>query len=258
LAFGATNVSAEEATTAGAEPVTQETDDDAFEEVEIADPFLDLRTGPGRGYPVFYIAERGERISILRRRTDWFKVRIPRGKVGWVSREQMERTLTDAGVAKTFRDVLYEDYLRRRFEASFSVGSVSGDGIANRDVSLTGAAGYRINDNLTLELSLANIADPFFSARLTYLSLVSVPFPQSSVTPTFSLGIGNATITPKATLINVPEVDTQMANAGIGARVYFARRFFLRVDYKVHRVFIDEMDRTDQFNEVSTGVGFFF
>ena len=228
------------------------------ERVQIADPYLDLRTGPGRGYPVFYIAERGEWISVLSRRTDWFKVRTERGKTGWASRAQMERTLTEAGVAKTFRDVLYEDYLRRRFEGGFSIGSIKGEGIADRDTVLTGGLGYRFNDNQSIELSLGQVSDSFFSGRFIYLSLVSQPFPAWKVSPTFSLGFGNARIEPKATLINTPVIDTEMANAGIGARFYVTRRFFLRLDYKTHRLFVDESVRTDEFDELSAGIGFFF
>lgn len=237
------------------EAVSAET---SSEQVQVADPFLDLRTGAGRGYPVFYIAERGEWVTILKRRTDWFKVRTAKGKTGWASRAQMERTLTQAGVAKTFRDVLYEDYLARRFEAGFSIGAMKGEGIADRDLVLTGSLGYRFNDNQSLELSVSQVSDDFFSGRLAYLSVVSQPFPAWTVSPTFSLGFGKVRIEPKATLINTPEIDTEMANAGIGARVYFTRRFFARIDYKVHRLFVDESDRTDEFRELSGGIGFFF
>src|SRR5215468_7108882 len=71
--------------------------DDRNERVLVADPYLELHTGPGRGFPIFDIAERGERVEILGRHTDWFKVRTERGKEGWVSRAQMEATLTEAG-----------------------------------------------------------------------------------------------------------------------------------------------------------------
>ena len=62
-------------------------------EVTIQDPFIELHTGPGRGYPIFHVAGRGERVEVLRRRTDWFQVRVPRGEEGWVPLEQMARTL---------------------------------------------------------------------------------------------------------------------------------------------------------------------
>ncbi|MDX1695539.1 MAG: SH3 domain-containing protein, partial [Ketobacteraceae bacterium] len=60
---------------------------DRYPSVEVVEAYINLRTGPGRGYPVFYIAERGEWIEVIRRRTDWFEVRTERDKVGWVHRE---------------------------------------------------------------------------------------------------------------------------------------------------------------------------
>lgn len=230
----------------------------ANETMTVADPYIELRTGPGRGYPIFYIAERGERVTLIKRQTDWFKIATENGKTGWTSRAQMERTLTDAGVTKSFRDVLYEDYLRRRFEGGFSAGQMTGERITDRDVALTGRLGYRFSDNQTMELSITQVSDDFFSGQFIYLSLVSEPFPTWDISPTLSLGFGKAKIEPKATLINTPSIDTEMANAGIGARVYFARRFYIRLDYKAHRLFVDQSDRTDKYDELSLGVGFFF
>ena len=37
--------------------------------VVVTAPYLDLHTGPGRGYPVFHSVEEGEEIVIVRRRT---------------------------------------------------------------------------------------------------------------------------------------------------------------------------------------------
>ena len=53
---------------------------------QVTDPYIELRTGPGRGYPVFFVAARGEWIDIELRHTDWFHVRTDGGKVGWVHR----------------------------------------------------------------------------------------------------------------------------------------------------------------------------
>ena len=54
--------------------------DDGYERVWVADAYLELHTGPGRGYPVIQVIERGEWIDILKRKTDWFKVRASNGK----------------------------------------------------------------------------------------------------------------------------------------------------------------------------------
>jgi len=42
---------------------------------QVVEPYLELHTGPGRGYPVTQVIERGEQVDILLRKTDWFKVR---------------------------------------------------------------------------------------------------------------------------------------------------------------------------------------
>jgi len=42
--------------------------------VLVADPFIELHTGPGRGYPIFHVVERGREVEIIKRRTDWFRV----------------------------------------------------------------------------------------------------------------------------------------------------------------------------------------
>ena len=70
----------------------------------VADPYIELHTGPGRGYPVFHVVERGGAIEILKRRTDWFKVRTEDRREGWVDRNQMLRTLQPDGEPMVFND----------------------------------------------------------------------------------------------------------------------------------------------------------
>ena len=53
----------------------------------ITAPYVELHTGPGRGYPVFYVAERDEAVTLLKQRTRWVKVRTQNGKEGWVTQE---------------------------------------------------------------------------------------------------------------------------------------------------------------------------
>ena len=58
-------------------------------EVVVKDAYIDLHTGPGRGYPVTISVERGVTIQLLRQRTDWIEVRTARGQRGWVHRSQL-------------------------------------------------------------------------------------------------------------------------------------------------------------------------
>jgi len=225
--------------------------DESNARVFVADPYLELHTGPGRGYPIFDIAERGERVEILKRHTDWFKVRTARGAEGWASRAEMEATLTEAGERKTFRDVLFDDYLARRLEFGFSFGTFKHDPL------LSAHAGYRVHDNFVIELTIAQSAGDFSSTSLLYVALVSQPFPDSRWSPFFALGAGRFTNTPKSTLVSAIETRGDVANAAIGLRYYVTRQFFLRVEAKQHVTLVN-YDSTNHYTELSAGAAFFF
>ncbi len=62
-----------------------------YRRVVVADPYLEMHTGPGRGYPVFHVVDRGESVDIVKQRTDWFLVRDADGDEGWVNQSQMEQ-----------------------------------------------------------------------------------------------------------------------------------------------------------------------
>ena len=45
-------------------------------ELVVTRPYLEMHTGPGRGFPVFYVVGRGEIVTVLYSRTDWYRVRL--------------------------------------------------------------------------------------------------------------------------------------------------------------------------------------
>ena len=222
-----------------------------YERVQVADPYLELHTGPGRGYPVTQVVDRGEWVEILKRRTDWFKIRTDRGKEGWVSRAQIERTMTGVGVQKTFRDVMLDDYLSRRLEVGFAGGVVEHDPYMGMRV------GYRFGDNVAAEITYGQVTGDFSNTSLYYVAVLSRPFPDWRLSPFLSLGIGRFINTPRATLVGAIETRSNMANAALGLDYYVTQRFTVRADYRRHIVYVDE-NRTNQYNEISIGVGFFF
>jgi SH3-like domain-containing protein len=67
--------------------------------VDVQEAFLDLRALPDRRYPVADIAERGEHVQLIKRRTDWYLLRTEQGQQGWVAEEQMGDSLRSAGIA---------------------------------------------------------------------------------------------------------------------------------------------------------------
>ena len=39
--------------------------------VTIAEPFIEIHTGPAAGYPIYHVIDRGTEVRIIRRKTDW-------------------------------------------------------------------------------------------------------------------------------------------------------------------------------------------
>jgi hypothetical protein len=225
--------------------------DEAAERVQVVDPYIELRTGAASGYPVFQVAERGEWIEILRRKTDWFKVRTPRGIEGWVHRTQLENTLTEAGVQKTFRDVLLDDYLRRRLEFGFGWGQFESVPF------LKAWLGYKLTDTMALELVTGQAQGTYSGSSVTHLNLVSEPFSDLRLAPFAGIGLGKFQNVPRVTLISARRTDADMANATIGVRYYITERFVARADYTTVVAFIED-NRTDEYRIRTLGLSFFF
>lgn len=61
--------------------------------VQVSAAFIDMHSGPAAELPIFYVAEKGEWIKVLSRRTGYFKVVSQDGTQGWVSESDMGKTL---------------------------------------------------------------------------------------------------------------------------------------------------------------------
>ena len=222
-----------------------------FFTVRVAEPYIDLHTGPGRGYPVFYVVERGADVSVIKRRTDWFLVRTRRGKEGWVSRTQMEQTLTSAGAPTHFAEPGIGDFSERRWEAALLGGRFDSMDIA----TVYGA--YAFTPNLSGELAVSQVFGDYSDSILGTLSLVAQPFPEWRLSPFFAVGTGLIYTDPNVTLVDEDSRTDQVGSVGAGVRWYLTRRFILRAEYRRYTVFQDKDDNQEA-NAWQAGIGFFF
>jgi hypothetical protein len=220
-------------------------------EVVVAEPFLELHTGPGRGYPVFYVIDRGKTITVLKRRTDWFRVRTDKGKEGWASRAEMQLTLTPAGDPTRFAEADIGDYSRRRWEAGVLAGDFEGADV------ITAYAGYAITANFSAELSVSQVFGDYSDAITGSISLLAQPFPEWRLSPFFLLGTGFIYTDPNVTLVDESDRTEQIGSAGVGVRYYLTRRFLLRAEYRNSVIFQDK-DDNQEINEWKAGFAFFF
>lgn len=223
----------------------------AAERLQVADPYLEMRTGPGRGYPIHHVAARKEWVEIELRHTDWFKVRTENGKEGWVHRRQLETTLTEAGGQKTFRDIALDDYLARRVELGAAWGRFRSEPM------LKFWTGYRMSDTLSGELALGQVQGLFSGTNFWHLNLQTEPWSDQRLSPFFVVGLGKFKNLPNQSLVGAQPVNAKLANATLGVRYHISERFMLRADYSLYTAFVADT-RTSEFRAFTAGLSFFF
>jgi hypothetical protein len=220
-------------------------------EVQVTEPYIELHTGPGRGYPVFHVVDRGERVKIITRRTDWFKVRTHKGKEGWVSRAQMEKTLTADGDITRFAEPGLGDFSNRRWEAGLLGGYFEGADM----ITVYGA--FAMTPSLSAELSASQVFSNNSSAYVGSAALVAQPFPEWRVSPFFLVGTGIIDTNQNVTVVSGNDSTEQIGSVGAGIRCYLTRRFILRAEYRNSVIFQDS-DDNQEINEWQAGFAFFF
>jgi hypothetical protein len=219
--------------------------------VLIADPYIEMHTGPGVGYPITNVIERGDEIGIIKQRTDWFLVRGPSGKEGWASKEQMEQTLQPSGLAVDFPDADLGDYREHRWEFGLMAGDFGGA------TSYTGYGAYGFSKHLAVELNASQILGNFSDGWSAAVNLTHTFVPKWRVSPFFSLGTGIINIEPKTALVQTEDRSDQVAIVGGGIKGYLSRRFLLRFEYKGY-VVLSSRDDNEDVDEWKAGFAVFF
>ncbi len=225
--------------------------DDAVQVVKVADPFLEMHTGPSAGYPITNIVKREETISILKRRTSWYLIKNTKNFEGWVHRSQLVKTLTLDNEKIEIKDITREDYLDHDWEMSMIGGDFGGLPM----MTLSGS--YAFTQNLSAELSFAQIIGDFSSRRVLGANLVQQPFPDWKVSPYFSIGTGIISTSVKSTLSQLEDDTDFLANVSLGVKMYLTRRFLLRADLKKHIIF-QSRDKNEEITSWQVGFAFFF
>ncbi len=234
----------------------------------IAEAFVEMHTGPGRGYPVFYVAERGEKVELLKQRTSWIKVRtMPRGpmdvdrdgnpipgsntKEGWVRVSSIAKAEDEYGQPLALNFPQLENFSDRRWEMGIMLGDFGGSDV------ISGYTGFHFTRNLSLEVELSENFGSFSSGQSATLNLVHQPFPDTRYSPFFTLGGGVRKTDPRSTIVQTEDREDDVLVVGAGIRVYLSSRFLVRVQYKQHTI-LTNRDDDIEVEEWKIGLSAFF
>ncbi len=217
----------------------------------VTEPYLELHTAPGRGYPVTQVVARGEVVDVLKRQTEWFKVRTERGIEGWAYERDLMKAQLGDGSPFVVRIGDLAGFTDHRWENGILAGSYGGATL----ISAYGA--FSLTNETKVELTEGQFLGNLSNGYLLELGLNHVFLPARRFSPFVTLGTGYERVNPKGTLAVPLDQDSQTAYVGIGARLYIARRFFLRGEYRQHTVFTSR-DSNEVKQEWKAGFAFFY
>lgn len=217
----------------------------------VIDPFVDMRTGPGRGYPIFHVIEKNEELHLFKRKNDWFKTRTKDGIVGWVKRADLIKTLGPDGDEVDFSAPNWQDFVARRWE----FGVLSGD-FEDAD-SLTTYLGFHLTQNISTELTYTQTFSSVGNNKLLSLNAIHQPFPRWKISPFFLLGSGEIDISPNSNLVQSEDRQNPVLTVGGGAFIYISRRFLFRLEYDKHTL-LTKREENEEVEEWKAGFSVFF
>ena len=218
-------------------------------EVVVAEPYLEMHSGPGRGYPVVYVVARDEVVKVLYSRTEWYKIRAPRGQEGWARRSELALTKLENGDPAPIPP--YPDFQTHRWEIG------AGYGVFNHQNLVTTWGDFGLTDSLDVELVLQQALGTIDNRYITSLGVRHTFIPEWRwISPTAGIGTAYQYIDDK-----VPpkplQSHNQMAYVSLGLRGFITRRFMWRADWRKYVVFTNQ-NQNEEPEEWKVGLAVFF
>jgi hypothetical protein len=217
----------------------------------VTQPYLELHTGPGRGYPVTQVVARGEAVDVLFRRTDWFKVRTERGVEGWASARELTRASLADGTPFHVNLGDRAGFASHRWESGVLAGAYAGATL------MAAYSALSITDNLKIEVGLSQYIGNVSDGYIADIGLAHVVMPEWRFSPLVDVGTGYRWVEPKATLAKPVDRSDEVGYVGVGGRLYLTRRFFMRGEYRKYVVFT-KTNANEVNGEWRLGFAFFY
>lgn len=142
----------------------------------VEEDFLELRTGPGDAYPVFYTAEKGEQLEFIKRTNNWMNVKLGSKISGWIKTD-------DVFLQKQVAAISLSEMIDRK---SLAINFGWFDGSGQYGISL----GYRLRSRLTTELEFRDIVTGYSSSLMLLPKLNLQLYQVANFNPFVELGLG--------------------------------------------------------------------
>lgn len=214
--------------------------------VVIEQAYLDLRTGAGKAYPVFYVAQRGESLAITKSRTQWYRVHLDtnggRQVTGWVHRRDLAHTsVAGRGMKSPEHPFLKADFIPR-LQGSYALGRIEGADLLSLNM------GYQSLKSLIFEGRASWYNGVREQGWLANVQLRYQPFYRWRISPFVTTGYGYLQRETRGTLIEQSDESDQFLTAGAGFSIRMTKQYHLRLEYSQ----LNTLTSTDDNKELDT------
>lgn len=233
------------------------------EPLKVAQDYIDIRTGPGRGYPVMNILERDSWFQIDKQFTSWLKItqldklntpeQFKLGSIsGWIHLSDLNNITNLLGNPIDVPNHNFTQYNQDRpWSGSVVTGELSG-------ASLLGVIGsYRFNNHFSLEAALTQSASKLATRQSYNIQLLHHTTLSEKYQPFFLIGTGILNVKPKNTLIRNDDSEDDFLKAGIGLQTHIFGPLFFRLEYS-QNVLLTSRKNNEYLNEWSLGFSSYF
>ncbi len=216
----------------------------------VTEAFLDIHSGPGQGYPKFYIAEHSELVYLRKYQSDWYQVELKNAAGQTTIKGWMPDAVINAALANEFPE---QNKLAEH--GNWFVGTAGGTFAG--ETMLQAKLGYFFSDKIWAEFAVSEVLENLSNSTLQQINLLHQPLGQKTFSPFFGLGFGYFKNKPFQTTINQQDSESAFMNVNIGLHWYLSERLLLRGDFKNYVLALND-DAFDSHQEYSAGFSVFW
>lgn len=214
-----------------------------------------LRTGPGAGFRVARLAQRGDTFRVYERSTRgyWFRVELPDGSLAWIDGSAVYNH--EVGPPSRGERIMRKIFappplLGAHGEIAVVLGTLHGAGF------MAVRPAWLLAPPFGFELDLGGSVGSAGRLFTAGGGAIVNAFPHWPIVPFFVVGGGAAFAAPNADSFVLESGQSSHVYAGGGLRFGFRQRLIVRVEGRSH-VFFDANELTAQ-EEISGGLSAFF
>ncbi len=194
------------------------------QQVVVQKDFVDLRSGPGRGYPIVQVALKNDTLQLLMQRTGWVKVQYRQQQL-WLAAAELDN-VNVPGSELSIIELWQTEQTPRQWQLGVAAGDFAGTSYYQLSTS------YLFSDVISLELSAGQGSGRQASNQLVLLQLGLSPWPHWRVSPYFALGGGVLLTQPRTVLVQTPERSSPLATMELGVNYALTTRVQANVRYR--------------------------